>query len=111
MTRRRKIVLAVALCLAALAGAVMLLPGAFSYVALIAYVAFYESRHPEIVSWDAKNAFVKCPGAIADQRQWPARPDVACAAMHLCANKGALSSNQVKALYAQIGRLPAYQQP
>ncbi len=111
MTRRRKIVLAVALCLAALAGAVMLLPGAFSYVALIAYVAFYESRHPETISWDAKNAFVKCPGAIADPRQWPARPDAACAAMHLCANKGALSSNQVKALYAQIGRLPAYQQP
>ncbi len=106
MTLRRKIVFAIVVGLAALAGAVVLLAGAFSYVALVAYVVFDQSRHPETTSWEAKNAFVKCPGAIAARRLWPAPPDAACAAMHLCANEGAL-----KALNAQIDSLPACQQP
>ncbi len=111
MTLRRRIVFAIAAGLAALAGAVLLLPGAFDYVSLVAYVLFYESRHPEAISWDAKNAYLKCPGAILDPRQWPAAAQDACAAMYLCANEGALSPNQMKTLYDRIRNTPGCQKP
>ncbi len=111
MTLRRKIVFAIVVGLAALSGAVVLLPGAWDYLALVAYVVLYESRHPEAASWDAKNAFLKCPAAIADRRLWPPPPDAACAAIHLCANEGALSPNQIEALYAQIDSMPGCQKP
>lgn len=79
-------------------------------VGLFLYVGF-QDLFPSTISWDAKNAFVKCPGAIADPRGWPASPAGACEAMYLCANEAPLSEQQRKALYAQIHRTPGCQEP
>lgn len=64
-----------------------------------------QSLFPATVSWDAKNAFIKCEGAIA-RREWPGEPRAACAAMHLCANEATLSEPQMTALRAMARITP-----
>jgi hypothetical protein len=64
------------------------------------------SLRPSTVSWDAKNAWVKCEGAIAGKVDWPSAPAAACAAMHLCANEATLAPDQHTSLVAAARRLP-----
>jgi hypothetical protein len=80
-------------------------------VGLFLYVGVFQSLFPSTISWDAKNAYVKCYGAIAHPQTWPARPAAACEAMWLCANEAVLSAQQHRALYAQISRTPGCQEP
>ena len=68
--------------------------------------ATLESLRPSTVGWDAKNAWVKCEGAIAGTVDWPAAPVAACAAMHLCANEATLRPDQQAALKAAARRVP-----
>ena len=95
----------------AIAGAAILASPIPSIVGLIAYVGIYQGLFPSTISWDAKNAYLKCPGAIADPRTWPPTPNAACEAMYLCANEAVLSESQMKALYAQIRKTPGCQEP
>ena len=67
------------------------------FIALLFFVGF-QNLFPSTISWDAKNAFVKCSGAIADPRGWPATPAGACEAMYLCVNEAPLTERQRKAL-------------
>jgi hypothetical protein len=69
------------------------------------------SLMPSTVSWEAKNAWVKCEGAIAGTVAWPTAPAAACAAMHLCANEATLSADQVASLKSAIRRLPDCGEP
>lgn len=69
------------------------------------------SLNPATVGWEAKNAWVKCEGAIAGKVDWPSAPDAACAALHLCANEATLGSDQLVALKAAAGRLPDCGEP
>jgi hypothetical protein len=78
---------------------------------LFLYVGIVQSLFPGTISWDAKNAYAKCGGAIADPRIWPASPTQACRAMHLCANEAVLSARQRQALYDRIGKTPGCQEP
>ncbi len=64
------------------------------------------SLSPSAVSWEAKDAWVKCEGAIAGTVAWPAAPADACAAMHLCANEATLGPDQLASLKAAARRLP-----
>ena len=68
--------------------------------------AVYESLFPETISWEAKNAYVKCDGAIAGHIAWPQDPALACSAMHLCSNEAQLTSEQDASLLAAIRDLP-----
>jgi hypothetical protein len=76
------------------------------FVELLLYVGVYQGLFPSTISWDAKNAFAKCTGAIADPRLWPQSPAGACQAMHLCANEAVLTGAQRRGLYAQISNTP-----
>ena len=107
MSRKRIVLWAVAAMSAALVCASPLAP----LIALFLYVGIYQTLFPATIDWDDKNAYMKCPGAIADPRIWPAPPQQACQAMHLCANEAPLSEDQRKALYAQIGKMPGCQEP
>jgi len=69
------------------------------------------SLSPSSVSWEAKNAWVKCEGAIAGTVAWPATQAAACAAMHLCANEATLSAGQMASLKSAVGRLPDCGEP
>jgi hypothetical protein len=80
----------------ALAGAVVLAPGATTFVALYVNAA-WRAVFPSTIPWDAKDAFAKCGNAIANA-DWPKAPAQACAAMHLCANEAVLSERERRAL-------------
>lgn len=80
------------------------------FLGLILKVTF-EAFFPETISWDAKNAWVKCEGAIAGSVSWPAQPGQACAAMHLCANEATLTSEQYAALVAKTRDVPRCGEP
>jgi hypothetical protein len=66
---------------------------------------------PSTVSWDGKNAWIRCESAIAGRTSWPASPQAACAAMHQCANEAPLSEQQVELLYQTIRDTPGCQAP
>jgi hypothetical protein len=68
--------------------------------------AVFGSLMPSTVSWEAKNAWVKCEGAIAGKVDWPSVPAAACAAMRLCANEATLTPGQRTSLLAAARRLP-----
>jgi hypothetical protein len=100
----KKLALAPAGAVAALA----LLAGlatAFPFAAIFVRVAM-ESLMPQVIGWDAKNAWAKCDGAIGGTVDWPSQPASACAAMHMCANEAALTTGQRTALVSAIRRLP-----
>jgi len=111
MTKRRIAAWSAAICIAGIVGTVALLSGASNFIFLSLYAGIYDRALPQRISWDAKNAWLKCPGAIADSRQWPAGPARACAAMYLCVNEGALSERQMQALHEQIRKTPECRQP
>ena len=69
------------------------------------------SFRPSTISWEAKDAWVKCEGAIAGTVAWPATPAAACAAMHLCANEAALGAHQRASLKTAARRLPDCDEP
>jgi len=110
MTRKRT-VWAVVLAVAGLVGGVLWLSGAAHFVLFLFTVGIYDRTFPERISWEAKNAWLKCPGAIADARQWPAAPRDACEAMYLCVNEGALSERDMQVLSDQIRKTPGCQAP
>jgi hypothetical protein len=49
-----------------------------NFVGLLLYVGVFQGVFPSTISWDAKNAYLKCFGAIADPRQWPPGPKASC---------------------------------
>jgi hypothetical protein len=102
MSRRRNVLF----CLAAIAFAAAI--GATGFMGVL---GFFVSRavFPSAISWDAKDAFAKCPSAIANA-DWPKAPANACAAMHLCANEAVLSEQQTKALYDAIRKTEGCQE-
>ena len=110
MTRRRA-AWAVAIAVAGLLGAFLWLSGAAQFALLLFSVGVHDRMFPERVSWEAKNAWLKCPGAIADVRQWPPIPRDACEALYLCVNEGALSEREMQALHEQIRKTPGCQAP
>jgi hypothetical protein len=69
------------------------------------------SIFPSMIEWGDKDAYVKCSGAIADPRLWPAPAGEACEAMFMCANEAVLSDQQRKALYAQARSTPGCGEP
>jgi hypothetical protein len=90
------------------AAAVALLIGlalAFPFTAMCFRVVL-ESLRPQSISWNAKNAWNKCEGAIAGTVDWPPAPASACAAMHMCANETTLTPAQQRSLVSAIRRLP-----
>jgi len=105
-TNRAAVWIAAAVCAALILASPI--PG---FVGLILYVGIYQGLFPSTISWDAKNAYLKCSGAIADPRIWPAAPSEACEAMYLCANEAPLSGSQRDALYDQIRKVPGCQEP
>jgi len=105
----KKLSLALAIGVAALA----LLAGlatAFPFAAIFLRVAL-ESLMPQVIGWDAKNAWAKCDGAIGGTVDWPSKAALACAAMHMCANEAALTTGQRTALVSAIRRLPDCSDP
>jgi hypothetical protein len=87
--------------LALLAGLAM----AFPFAAIFLRVAL-ESLMPQVIGWEAKNAWAKCDGAIGGTVDWPSQPALACAAMHMCANEATLTSEQRTSLVSASRRLP-----
>ena len=87
--------------LALLAG----LATAFPFAAIFLRVAL-ESLRPQVIGWDAKNAWAKCDGAIGGTVDWPSKAALACAAMHMCANEADLSAEQRTSLRSAVRRLP-----
>jgi hypothetical protein len=101
------------LALAGGVAAVALLAGsatAFPFAAIFLHVAL-ESLMPQVIGWEAKNAWAKCDGAIGGTVDWPSKPAVACAAMHMCANEATLTSEQRTSLATAIRRLPDCDDP
>ena len=86
--------------LALLAGLTMVFP----FAAIFVRVAM-ESLRPQVIGWDAKNAWAKCDGAIDGTVDWPSQPASACAAMNMCANEATLTTGQRTALISAIRRL------
>jgi hypothetical protein len=89
-------------------GALAVLVGlalAFPIIALFFQIA-QDSLRPQSISWDAKNAWSKCEGAIAGTVDWPAAPAAACAAIHMCANEATLTPVQQRSLVSAARRLP-----
>jgi hypothetical protein len=96
------------LALAGGVAALALLAGlatAFPFVAIFLRVAL-ESLTPQVIGWDAKNAWAKCDGAIGGTVDWPSQAAPACTAMHMCANEATLTSEQRVSLQSAIRRLP-----
>jgi len=88
-------------------GALALLVGlvlAFPLVAFFFQITL-DSLRPQTISWDAKNAWSKCDGAIAGAVDWPSAPAAACAAMHMCANEATLTPEQWTSLVSAARRL------
>ena len=107
MTRKRALIwIALAVC-----AALVLASPIPSIVGFILYVGIFQTLFPSTISWDAKNAYVKCNGAIADPRIWPASPNAACGAMYLCVNEAPLSDQERTRLYEQIRKTPGCQEP
>ncbi len=101
--------LALAGCVAALA----LLAGlatAFPFAAIFLRVGL-DSLTPQAIGWEAKNAWSKCDGAIGGTVDWPLKPALACAAMHMCANEATLTSGQRASLTSSARRLPGCGDP
>lgn len=63
------------------------------------------------IRWDAKNAYLKCDGAIDGTIAWPSRPQATCVAMLMCANERALSAERHQRLIEQIRRVPGCGEP
>ncbi|MGY3447601.1 MULTISPECIES: hypothetical protein [unclassified Bradyrhizobium] len=63
------------------------------------------------IRWDAKNAYLKCDGAIDGSIAWPAEPEAACAAMLMCANERTLSAERHGRLIEWIRRVPGCGEP
>jgi hypothetical protein len=82
----------------------------FPFAAIFVRVAM-ESLRPQVIGWDAKNAWAKCDGAIGGTVDWPSQPASACAAMHMCANEATLTTGQRIALVSAIRRLPDCSDP
>lgn len=73
--------------------------------------AAVDSLRPSTVRWEAKDAWVKCEGAIAGTVAWPTAAAAACAAMHLCANEATLGPAQMALLKSAARRLPDCGEP
>jgi hypothetical protein len=96
------------LLLAGGVAALVLLAGlatVFPFPAIFLRVAL-ESLMPQVIGWDAKNAWAKCDGAIGGTIDWPSQPALACAAMHMCANEATFTPGQRTSLVSAIRRLP-----
>src|SRR5260221_14566383 len=65
-----------------------------------------EALQPRTIGWEAKNAWRKCDDAIAGTMDWPSKPALACAAMHMCANEANLTPGQRTSLTSASRRLP-----
>ncbi|MGN1290201.1 MAG: hypothetical protein ACI4XG_26990 [Bradyrhizobium sp.] len=63
------------------------------------------------IRWDAKNAYLKCGGAIDGTIAWPSEPKAACVAMLMCANESPLSAERYQRLVEQIRRVPGCGEP
>jgi hypothetical protein len=98
----KKLSLALAVGVAVLA----LLAGlaAVSPFAIFLQVAL-DSLRPQAIGWEAKNAWSKCNGAIGGTVDWPSKPALACAAMHMCANEATLTAEQRTSLLSAVRRL------
>ncbi|HTS40970.1 MAG TPA: hypothetical protein VMH84_10580 [Xanthobacteraceae bacterium] len=105
MRKRRAIVLGVAA--AVIVGIVWLLQTPLGLMIWIAK----EEMFPGTIAWDGKTAWRRCESAIAGKTSWPATPEAACAAMHLCANEAVLSEEQVDQLTQAIRATPGCQAP
>jgi len=70
-----------------------------------------EEMFPSRISWDGKTAWKRCESAISGKTTWPATPDDACAAMHLCANEAPLSEEQVDRLTQIMRDTPGCRPP
>jgi hypothetical protein len=92
--------------LALLAGLVTAFP-----LAAIFFRVTLETLRPQVIGWEAKNAWAKCDGAIGGTVDWPSKPTLACAAMHMCANEADLSAEQRTSLLSAVRRLPACGDP
>lgn len=110
MTRKRKILSGLGAAAAAVV-ALLWATGLGHFIVLLIAIFISQVFYPTAISWDAHDAWVKCPYAIADPRLWPKSPAGACAAMYLCVNEGALTENQMKTLYDQIRGTPGCQKP
>ena len=106
MTARRAVLFGIAAAVIAAGAYVLSTP-----VALLAYYVVYEDMFPSRISWDGKTAWRRCDSAIAGKTSWPATPEAACAAMHLCANEAVLSEEQVDQLTQAIRATPGCQAP
>jgi hypothetical protein len=96
------------LALAGGVAALALLAGlatAFPFAAIFLGVAL-QSLMPQVIGWEAKNAWAKCDGAIGGTVDWPSQPALACAALHLCANEATLTAEQPTSLLSAVRRLP-----
>jgi hypothetical protein len=85
--------------------------GLLNFAAFVVYVGIVQPLFPSTIGWDAKNAYLKCEGAIADPAKWPPGARVACAAMNLCANEARLSEKQYDALLETMKKTPGCQAP
>jgi hypothetical protein len=103
MTRKRA-VWAVGIAVIGFLAGLLWLSGASQFALLLLSIGVYDRMFPQRISWDAKNAWLKCPAAIADEGQWPATPRDACEAMYLCVNEGALSELKMQTLFQQISK-------
>ena len=96
------------LTLAGGVAAVVLFAGlatAFPFARIFLQVVL-ESLMPQVIGWEAKNAWAQCDGAIGGTVDWPSQPALACAAMHMCTNEATLTSAQRTSLVSAIRRLP-----
>src|SRR5277367_1756689 len=110
--RAKLIVVGLVTAIIVTAGTVGFVPLALLPYALVFQAAgFFRLLFPSTISWGDQDGYLKCPGAIADPAKWPSRPNVACLAMHLCANEAPLSDRQRTALYDQIHHTPGCQEP
>jgi hypothetical protein len=108
MSRRRTVLISAAAAVA-LAVAFAAAIGATGFIGVLGFSVF-RTVFPSTISWDAKDAYAKCEGAIA-HADWPKAPANACAAMHMCANEAVLSEPQTKALYGAIRKTEGCQEP
>jgi len=96
------------LALAGAVAAVALLAGLATTFPIIAAVFHFglEALTPQSIGWEAKNAWRKCDDAIAGTVDWPSKPALACAVMHMCANEASLTPGQRTSLTSTSRRLP-----
>jgi len=71
MSRKRKVLLGLGAVAAGFAG-FLWLTGLGQLVALLVATLISQVFYPTAISWDAHDAWVKCPYAIADPKLWPA---------------------------------------